>query len=118
MKEALTKRLLEVSTNCGADLFGVADVGDFSGYAGKRNPFFYDDNARSVIVIGYHISDPILDVWLKSVDGKRSHSFVNEVLGNIALEIISVLLKEGKKAVLSPLAAFLPKMQQPWRIWE
>ena len=98
----VTNELLEVSIKSGADLFGVADANDFSSYVDKHNPFFYVDNAKSVIVIGYHINDPILAVGIPSIDGKPYRNFINEILGNIALEIISILLKEGKRTVLSP----------------
>lgn len=109
MNEQLTKKLLEVSTGCGADLFGVADASDFSGYTGKRNPLFYVDNAKSVIVIGYHINDPMLDLWVDQIDGKQSCYFVNEILGNIAHEMISVLLQDGVATVLSPYSGIYTK---------
>jgi epoxyqueuosine reductase len=109
MNETLTRRLSDIASNCGADLFGIADVSDFSRYTDKRNPHFYADTAKSVIVIGYHINDPILDAWLNSVDGKRHRYFINEILGNIALEIISTLLKEGKDAVLTPYSGIFVK---------
>ncbi len=108
-KETLTERLREISINCGADLFGVADANDFSGYTGKRNPFFYIDTARSVIVLGYHMNDSILDVWLDPIGGKRYYYFINEILGSIALEIISALFGEGKRAVLSPYSGIFSK---------
>ncbi|MDQ1327111.1 MAG: epoxyqueuosine reductase [Candidatus Poribacteria bacterium] len=98
----LTEKLLEAAIKSGADLFGVADANDFSSYVDKHNPFFYVDNAKSVIIIGYHINDPILAVGIPSIDGKPYCSFINEILGNIALGIISILLKEGKRTVLSP----------------
>lgn len=107
--EALTERLRDISSNCGADLFGIANVNDFSRYTDRRNPHFYVDAAKSVIVIGYHINDPILDVWFSSVDGKRHRYFINEILSNIALEIISALLKEGKDAVLTPYSGIFAK---------
>ena len=109
MSKVLTKRLFEISTSYGADLFGVADAKDFSGYTGKRSPFFYVDNARSIIVIGYHMNDPMLDISIKSIDGKRPLYFINEVLGNIALELISALFEKGKRAVLSPYSGVFAK---------
>jgi len=107
--ETLTNRLKETSMKCGADLFGVADANDFSDYTGKRSPFFYVDSARSVIVIGQQINDPMLDLWINSVDGKRVYYLVNEILGNIALEIISALPIQEKRAVLSPYSGLFSK---------
>ena len=109
MSEALTEKLLEVSINCGADLFGVADTRDFSDYTGKRSPSFYVDTARSVIIIGHSVNDPMLDVWLDSIDGKRHYYFINEILGCIALEIISALFEVGNRAVLSPYSGIFAK---------
>jgi hypothetical protein len=71
--------------SCGADLIGVANADDFSDYTDKRSPFFYLDTAKSVIVIGYHMNDPMFDIWTRSINGKRSQYFINEILGNIAL---------------------------------
>jgi epoxyqueuosine reductase len=109
MNEILTDKLREISLNSGADLFGIADAHDFSEYTGKRNPSFYIDAARSVIVIGHQINDPMLDMWLNSINGKRHYYFINEVLGSIALGIISALLEEGKKAILSPYSGVYAK---------
>jgi len=109
MNEILTDKLREISLNSGADLFGIADAHDFSEYTGKRNPSFYIDTARSVIVIGHQVNDPMLDMWLNPIDGKRHYYFINEVLGNIALGVISALLEEGKKAILSPYSGVYAK---------
>lgn len=109
MNDVLTTRLSEISMDHGADLFGVADADDFSGYTGKRSPFFYLDTARSVIVIGHHMNDPMLDVSVKPVGPKRAYYFINEVLGNIALGMISALLEQGKQAVLTPYSGLFAK---------
>jgi len=109
MDELLTKRLQRISAERGADLFGVVDARDFSSFTGKRNPLFYVDNAKSVIVIGYHMTDRMLDFWMEEVDGKRYCSLVNEILGNIAHELISILLQEGHAAVLSPYSGVYTK---------
>ena len=109
MDEPLIEKSHEIAVSCGADLFGVADASDFSDYEGKRSPFFYVESAKSVIVIGHSMNDPILDVWLNSVDGKRHYYFINEILGSIALEVISALLEAGKKAVLSPYSGVYAK---------
>lgn len=109
MNEMLTERLLEISADCGADLFGVADASDFSDYAGKRSPFFYIDTAKSVIVLGHRMNDPILDVWMNSVDGKQHYYFINEILAGIALEVVSALLEAGKKAILSSYSGIYAK---------
>ena len=105
----LGKRLADVAADAGADLVGVARVADFSRYRRRRHPSHYLDSAESVIVIGYHMSDPILDVWLDRMGGKRYFLLVNEILGNIALEVISELLKEGKSGVLTPYSGVYAK---------
>ncbi|MFC1717605.1 hypothetical protein ACFL6S_28345 [Candidatus Poribacteria bacterium] len=109
MDEALTESLRKIATGCGADLFGIATASDFFSYEGKRSPFFYVDNAKSVIVIGHSMNDPILDVWLNSIDGKRHYYFINEILGGIALAAISALLEAGKRAILSPYSGVYAK---------
>jgi epoxyqueuosine reductase len=107
--KGLTEKLQKLSKDYGADLFGVAYVDDFSEYKDKRSPFFYLDNAKSVIVIGYHLSDPLLDVWIQAIKEKREYYFINEILGTIALEIINVLLKEGKRVELVPYSGVYSK---------
>jgi epoxyqueuosine reductase len=106
----LCSRLLEVSKRCGAHLFGVADASEFSGYEGKHSPFHYEPMARSVIVIGYHLDNPVLDAWVPDGRGKdRAYSFVNEILGNIGFELASVLLKGGNNAILTPYSGVFSK---------
>lgn len=109
MSEALAKELLRISTGCGVDVFGIADAADFSDYTGKRSPSFYIDAAKSVIVIGHQMNDPILDVWMDSVDGKQHYYFINEILAGMAVEVISAIFEAGKRAVLSPYSGVFAK---------
>lgn len=109
MSETLAKELLRISTGCGADLFGISDAADFSHYTGKRTPSFYIEAAKSIIVIGHQMNDPILDVWMDSIDGKRHYYFINEILASIALEVISAISETGKRAVLSPYSGVFTK---------
>ena len=102
MNEAFADSLRTVAFDSGADIFGIAEAAAFSGYVGKRSPFAYVEAARSVIVIGHHVTEPTLDVYIDSVGGKRSYYFINEVIGGIASEVIRALMAAGKNATLSP----------------
>jgi len=112
-EEALNNELLEpiehISKEHDADLFGVANINDFSKYNGKRHPSYYLPNAKTVIVIGIHMYDPILDVWINSVDGKKEYYLVNEILGGIASVILQFLETNNKKAILSPYSGVFTK---------
>jgi len=99
--EELTIKLKEKAASGGADLFGIADAKDFSKYAEKRSPFYYLDKAKSVIVLGLHIFDPLLDAWIVSADNSRHYCVANEILGAIAQGLTAMLYNEGKKAVLT-----------------
>jgi len=81
----------------------------FSTYNGKRHPTHYLRNVQAIIVIGIHVYDPMLDVWINSVGGKKEYYLVNEILGGIASEIIQFLENSNKKAILSPYSGVFTK---------
>lgn len=109
MNNELLKSIERISKEHGVDLFGIANINAFSTYKGKRHPTHYLSDAQSVIVIGIRMYDPMLDVWINSVDGKKEYYLVNEILGGIAAVIIQFLESKSKKAILSPYSGIFTK---------
>ena len=109
MEHSLTDTLRKSALASGSQLFGVAAAEGFSSYEGKRHPRFYVSDARSVVVIGQHVADPALDLWVPAKDGSKTYSFLNEILANTCLVLASILAKEGKVAVISPYSGLFCK---------
>ena len=102
MRSGLVTELENSATRLGAPLFGIAEGKGFSRYEGEHNPSYYLPDARSVIVIGSPLTNPVQDVWLAHAHGGGSYSFINEILGNVAMELATILLKAGSNAVVTP----------------
>ncbi len=109
MNNEFLEPIKNISKEHGADLLGVANINGFSAYNGKRHPTHYLPDAQTVIVIGIHMYDPILDIWINSADGKKDYYLVNEILGSTASIIIRFLESNNKKAILSPYSGIFTK---------
>jgi len=109
MTAALVDELAKTATELGTPLFGTARVAAFAAYEGRRHPTYHLPHAQTVIVIGRPFSEAEEDLCLIGVDGRRSYSFANEILGNIAMQLVVVLLKAGQQAVLTPYNGVLAK---------
>jgi epoxyqueuosine reductase len=109
LNNALQESIHSISQEHGADLFGVAHIQGFSRYSGKRHPTHYLPDAQSVIVIGIRMYDPLLDVWINAIEGKKEYYLVNEILGGIASDIIQCMESNNQKAILSPYSGVFTK---------
>jgi dATP pyrophosphohydrolase len=106
---SLSETLRSIARTLGADLFGAAPIEEFTDYSGKRSPSHYLQDVRSVIVIGMHLHDPILDAWIGSATDEQDFYVVNEILGNAAHAMIRHLAREHHQAVLSPYSGIFSK---------
>lgn len=89
----LTNLKQEVKENAltwGANLVGIASIDAFSEYEFQNQPTFNFNigTPNTVIVIGIHMVDPTLDLWLRPVawtqELRPSRNFVDEILRGIA----------------------------------
>jgi epoxyqueuosine reductase QueG len=94
--DQLKRRLRDKSISWGADLIGYADVKRFGRYNQENRP---PNNAKTVIVLGLWMEDPILDLWLHppswQEQNKPSRAFEDEILRGVALRLSLLLEREG-----------------------
>jgi epoxyqueuosine reductase len=109
VKSRLDEALRKIAQEQGADLFGVADVESFKKYEGKRHPSFYIPDAKSVLVIGIHMYDPVLDAWIQPVEEKKEYYVVNEILGSMCAALEQFLISKDHHAILSPYSGVFTK---------
>ncbi len=109
IESSLAEKLQSIIRAHGTDLFGIAGVEKFNDYTGNSNPEYYLKDARSVIIVGMHLYDPILDTWIGSPTDKNDFYVVNEILGSAAYTIMRHLEDAGHKTVLSPYSGIFAK---------
>lgn len=99
----LTNLKQEVKENVlawGANFVGIASIDAFSDYESQNRPTFNFNigTPKTVIVIGIHMVDPSLDLWLHpeawAQDLRPSRSFADEILRGIAYRCSLVLERE------------------------
>ena len=84
----------------GVDLVGFASVDAFSNYEPEHRPFFNFNLGRpkTVIVIGMHMVDPALDLWIQpsawNQKTRKSRNFTDEILRGIAYRVSLFLERE------------------------
>ncbi len=92
----------EKARKWGADLIGFASVDRFDRYPPEHHPQSMLEDARTVIVIGIHMVDPSLDLWLHpevwQEQGLPARAFEDEILRAIAYRIALHLERSGSRA--------------------
>jgi epoxyqueuosine reductase QueG len=80
--ETLTNDLKDFCKKIGINLVGFAEPLHFDRYPELNRPSHYLKNAKTVIIIGIHIYDIILDAWHNNPEGKKNFHFADSILEN------------------------------------
>lgn len=101
--QELTGDLIEYSEKITLDIIGFADPNLFLRYSEENRPTRYLDDCRTVIIVGFHIYDLILDAWSHR-DGKGTwgYQFVDGVIEQLCNRIRRYLQKKKYKSVVIP----------------
>lgn len=91
----LTKKLEEYSKKIGVDIIGFADPNLFKHFPEENQPFIYLKETKTVIIIGIHLYDLILDAWSENDETGKNIQFADSVLKNYCNSILKLLLKLG-----------------------
>ncbi len=108
MQASIALEMREMLTKWGADLVGFAPVDRFDRYPLETRPTFSFPEARSVIVIGIQMVDPLMDLWLHAPPttgvGRAStgRSFEDEILKAIGYRFVLSMYRRGFSARLLP----------------
>ena len=89
----LTKKLIDYSKKIGIDIIGFADPRLFDRFPEEFQPYAYLKETETVIIIGIHLYDIILDVWSKNEEIGKSIQFADAVLKNYCNSISKFLFK-------------------------
>ncbi|MFW9932952.1 MAG: 4Fe-4S binding protein [Candidatus Thorarchaeota archaeon] len=96
----------EKAKKWGADLIGFASIDRFTDFAADNHPQSTLESAKTVIVIGIHMVDPSLDLWLHTEEwretGRPSRAFEDEILRGIAYRIALFIERSGHIAEVVP----------------
>ena len=86
----------------GIDIVGFGDSIHFNKFNKENRPESYLKNAKSVIVIGFHLYDLILDAWSRDEMKEKSYHFADSILVDQCHQIKSFLAKKGFKSKIIP----------------
>ncbi len=95
--EELTEEVSADLRSAGAEIVGFADPVHFGKYGGGFLPEKIIPGARTVIVVGGHLIDPMLDAWVEHGPWRRPRSFLDELLLGVAQSVCLPLEERGFK---------------------
>jgi len=91
----LTEEIIKLANKIGIDIIGFANPKEFTRFKEENRPETYLKNVQTVIVIGIHLYDIILDVWSEDKITGKSFHYLDSILENKACQIKDFLLKKG-----------------------
>ncbi|MFX0076603.1 MAG: hypothetical protein ACFE96_14265 [Candidatus Hermodarchaeota archaeon] len=93
--QKLTEEIISLSARIGVDIIGFADPKLYSRYIEECRPVNYLKNSQTVIIIGIHLYDIILDAWSQDQTTGKSFHYLDSILENRAHNIKEFLFKKG-----------------------
>lgn len=108
MQAALALEIQQLVTKWGADLVGFAPIDRFDRFPLKNQPTYSLPSARTVIVLGLQMVDPLLDLWLHApptTGAGRSptgRAFEDEILRTVCYRLALNLYQRGMEVKVLP----------------
>jgi len=100
--QKLSKDLIKFSEKIGIDIIGFADPNNFKRFKKDNRPETYLKNVQTVIVIGIHLYDIILDAWSQDQTTGKSFHYLDSILENRAYQIKDFLFDKKYKSKILP----------------
>lgn len=101
--QRLTEEIKDYCEKIGVDVVGFADTALFERYLEKNRPQAYIEDSKTVIIIGFHLYDIILDAWShKEGESVWSHQFADAVVEQLCNRVRRLLLKGGFNSRVIP----------------
>lgn len=98
----LTEKVKSYFSKIGADLVGFADPELFNRYSEKNRPNFYQEDSQTVIILGIHLYDIILDAWNRDQSSGRNFHFADSILENLCYRTKQFLNEFGFRSEVIP----------------
>jgi epoxyqueuosine reductase QueG len=100
--ENLTIELINYCDNIGIDLVGFANPEFFDKYQLDNRPSSFLEKTKSVVIIGLHLYDLLLDAWSKDENKNVNYHYADSILVNQCHKIKNFLAKNGFKSKIIP----------------
>jgi len=101
--QQLTTDVRNYCDKIGVDVVGFADPLLFERYSEENRPHAFLKDLKTVIVIGFHLYDIILDAWShKEGEGIWTHQFADAVVEQFCHGVRRLLLKRGYNSRVIP----------------
>ena len=91
----LTEKVKKFCRNNGVDFVGFADPYQYDRFPEYNKPEFYLKESQTVIIIGLHLYDIILDAWSQNQKSGKSYQFADLILENLGNMIKQFLSEQG-----------------------
>jgi epoxyqueuosine reductase len=91
----LTDKVNRFAQKVGIDIIGFADPEVFDRYPQENLPEKYLQNAQTVIIVGLHLYDIILDAWSRDRQNSKSFHFMDIVIERYCHKVETFLSGEG-----------------------
>ncbi|MHA1669091.1 MAG: hypothetical protein ACTSV5_00790 [Promethearchaeota archaeon] len=94
--EKLTKSIKKYCKKIGVDVVGFGDPKFFDRFPESNRPQAYLKDCKTVIIVGFHLYDLMLDAWSTPIPGEpRSYQFADSIIENFLNKISLFLRKMG-----------------------
>jgi epoxyqueuosine reductase QueG len=97
-----TNKTIEFSKNIGIDVIGFADPKLYDRFSEKNRPEYYLKGSETVIIIGIHLYDIILDAWSQDINTGRSFHYLDSILENYCNLLKEFLNENGYESKIIP----------------
>ena len=91
----LTEKVKKFCEKIGVDVLGLADPNLFDRFPKYNRPEFYLKESQTVIIIGMHLYDLVLDAWTRDPEFNKNFQFVDTILEKLLYQIKDFLEKRG-----------------------
>ncbi len=91
----LTNKLVKFSKKIGIDIIGFANPEYFERYNKRNKPEHFLKDVKTIIVIGYHLFDQLLDVYSQNPRTGKSFQYADSILEDRGYQIKEFLSKQG-----------------------
>ena len=93
--QEFTNKVIDYSKKIGIDIIGFADPNLFDRFSEDNRPNSFLKEVKTVIIVGIHLFDIMLDIWSKNEEIGKNAQFADSVLKNYCNSLSRFLSKQG-----------------------
>jgi len=95
---SLTKRIVKYCEMIGIDVVGFCDPMLYNEHVKGARPGSFLNETRTVVVIGLHLNDLILDIWYQDKKSNKSFHFADSIIEGLGCKLKDFISEEGFKS--------------------